>query len=153
MFFIGCIRNCFGFNETRNEQKRSLTIISKLIIKDNESKLPIPSDKEGFNELLKKLNITSSTILGGRIEFVLMNPSEEASKNSRYIRYIVNMRNVKTLLITNTFYFINHIDQDEQPVLYIFPYQNDTISFNEWNFIESAFYNMRYKINKVNKHI
>lgn len=151
MFFFGCIKNCFSiYHQDRdNDPTYTINTICKLIIEDRESKLPLPIDKQGFIDLMKKINIASKCVLGGSIEFIIMNQAEQPSQESSYIRYIVNMRNAKTLLIVNTYYFIITLDKTDTVLLSIIPYQNETISTSEWSFIASLFYNMRYKITRA----
>ena len=151
MFFFGCIKNCFSiYHQDRyNDPTNTLNTICKLRIDDKESKLPLPIDKQGFIDLIKKINTASKCVLGGSIEFIIINQAEQPSQESSYIRYIINMRNVKTLLIVNTYYFIITLDKTDTVLLSIIPYQTEIISTSEWSFIESLFYNMRYKITRA----
>jgi len=143
MFFFGCIKNCFGNNDI--EDLYSINSIIKLKVYNNENKMPEPCDKEGFLNIIKNLNITTKTVLGGSIEFILVNPAELPVNNSGFIRYIIKMRNTKTLLIMNTYNFIISFDKNNSPYITISPFKNEKISISEWNFLENLFYNMNYQ--------
>ena len=151
MFFFGCINNCFGMyhQDIDNDTTNTLNTICKLRIEDKESKLPLPIDKQGFIDLMKKINMSSKCVLGGSIEFIIMNQAEQPSQESSYIRYIINIRNAKTLFIVNTYYFIITLDNTDTVLLSIIPYQNEKISTSEWSFIASLFYNTGYKITRA----
>ena len=151
MFFFGCIKNCFSSNDNDIEQLYSLNTIIKLKVYHNDCKMPEPIDKEGFINIIKNLNITTKTVLGGSIEFILLNPDELPVIDSGFIRYIINMRNTKTLLIMNTYNFIISFDKKNNPYITISPYKNEKVSISEWNFLENLFYNMNYQTIKCYK--
>ena len=148
--FIGCIKLCFGSSQKEKEQHVSFNFINKLVILDNGSKLPNPHSKDGINDLIKQINNTSKTILGGTIDFVLYNPNEQFDKNTNSIKYVIHMCNTKSLLIIHKLHFIFHYDQThDKTILNIIPSQNEMISTSQWSFIESLFYNMGFKIKKI----
>jgi hypothetical protein len=147
MFFYGCIKNCFIYNNTDAdfEQLYSLNKIIKIKIYDNQNKIPEPVDKLEFNNFINKMNLTCKMILGGSIEFIVINPSDFPILEGRYIKYIINMRNTKTLLIMNTYNFVISFDENNILHITIDPYKNEKVSLSEWNFLENLFYNMNYK--------
>ncbi len=150
MFLYSCIKNCFGNNmdDIDFEQLYSINKITKIKIYDSVSKIPEPTDKLAFNNMIKKLNSTCTTVLGGSIEFIIVNPNDLAVLEGCYIKYIINMRNTKTLLIMNTYNFVLSYDKENILNITISPYNNEKISINEWNFLENLFYNMNYRIIK-----
>jgi len=150
MFFYGCIKNCFrnSMDDIDFEQLYSLNKITKIKIYDSDSKVPKPHDKVGFNNMIKNLNSTCKVVLGGSIEFIIINPNDLAILEGCYIKYIINMRNTKSLLIMNTYNFVLSYDKENILNITISPYKNEKISINEWNFLENLFYNMNYRIVK-----
>ena len=148
--FIGCIKLCLGSSRQEKEQRVSFNFINKLVILDNGSKLPNPHDKNAINEFITQINTTSKTILGGTIHFILYNPNEQFDKSNNSIQYVIHMCNTKSLLIIHKLNFIFHYDQtQDKTFLNIIPSQNEMISTSEWSFIESLFYNMRFRIKKM----
>jgi hypothetical protein len=147
--FIGCIKLCFGSSHQEKECV-SFNFINKLLILDNGAKLPNPHDKNAINEFITQINTTSKTILGGTIHFILYNPNVQFDKSTNSIQYVIHMCNTKSLLIIHKLNFIFHYDQtQDKTFLNIIPSQNEMISTSQWNFIESLFYNMMFRIKKI----
>jgi hypothetical protein len=144
------IYDCFGTNATqKNEETICFNNIKKLIIIETACKLPDIYDKWKVIAFFDKANELIETLLGGNIEFILLNPNEIPYSNTKSIKYSVNMFNKKTKTILHrfTFYF-KYNSLEMGPVLIIKPSQNEPVVSNQWNFIESLFYNMGFQIRK-----
>ena len=151
MFMLGCFKMCLG--TTKEEEKQiclSLNYIHKLIINNSSEKLPSPHDKWKLMAFFDKMNSVSNTVMGGTIEFGVINPNELSDKINNSVIYIVNMFNTKTRHVFHKMIltFIFNPKEDET-VLSIETSQNDMITTSHWNFIESVFYNMGYRTKKM----
>ena len=98
------------------------------------------------------MNRISETILGNTIEFIIENPNEIPYKNTKDIKYTINMFNKKTKIVLNKLYFYFKYDSSKMGhILIIKPLSNEIISSNHWSFIESVFYNMGFQT-RINYH-
>jgi hypothetical protein len=144
------ISKCFGINtDDKNNETICFNSIKKLMIVETAQKLPDINDKWKVIFFIDKANDICEKILGGTIEFIIQNPNEIIDKNTKSIKYKVNMFNTKTKLILNRLNFHFKYDSVEMGlILYIKPIKHEIISSNHWNFIESLFYNMGFQIRK-----
>lgn len=150
------IYNCFGLNDTENtEESIHFNQIKKIIVIETESKFPDINDKWKVIHFFDKINNICETLLGDTIEFIILNPSEIPCKNTKSIKYKINMFNKKTKIVLNRFIFHFKYDTIEKVlILIIKPAKHEFISSNHWNFIDSVFYNMGFQIRqKHNKNI
>jgi len=149
------IYDCFGRNVNNNDKNKNneeticFNNIKKLIIIETACKLPDIYDKWRVIAFFDKANDLIETLLGGTIEFILQNPNEIPYSNTKSIKYSVNMFNKKTKTILHrfTFYF-KYNSLEMGPILIIKPLKNEPVVSNQWNFIESLFYNMGFQIRK-----
>ena len=143
------VNKCFGMTTVEKTESICFNQIKKLIIFETAAKLPDINDKWKVIGFIDRANNICESVLGGTIEFVIQNPNEIVNKNTNRIKYIVNMYNKKTHLILNklTFYF-QYDNLQMGPVLIIKPNIMNDLSSNHWNFIESVFYNMGFRIKK-----
>jgi hypothetical protein len=117
------ISKCFGINtDDKNNETICFNSIKKLMIVETAQKLPDINDKWKVIFFIDKANDICEKILGGTIEFIIQNPNEIIDKNTKSIKYKVNMFNTKTKLILNRLNFHFKYDSVEMGlILYIKP--------------------------------
>jgi len=143
------LSKCFGKNDDNNSETICFNSIRKLIIIETAEKLPDIYDKWKVIGFIDKANHVCDTILGDTYEFIILNPNEIPNNLKKYVKYNVNMFNKKTHKILNrlTFHFKYDTSQIGM-ILIIKSFENECLSSNHWNFIESLFYNMGFQIKK-----
>ena len=141
------IFTCFGIStdENNNETIR-FNQIKHIIVIETVSKFPDITNKWNVINFFDSANRISENVLGNTIEFIIVNPYEIPYKNTKDIKYTINMFNKKTRTILNRLYFYFKYDSTLiGHTLIIKPLKNETISSNQWSFIESVFYNMGFQ--------
>jgi hypothetical protein len=141
------IFTCFGINtDEKNNESIHFNQIKHITIIETVSKFPDITNKWKVISFFDSVNSISETVLGNTIEFIIENPNEIPYKNTKDIKYTVNMFNIKTRKILNklTFYFKYDTSQMGH-ILIIKPVKREIVSSNHWSFIESVFYNMGFQ--------
>ena len=147
------ICKCFGINTNENNNETiCFNQIKQIIIIETVSKFPDITNKWNVISFFDSVNRISETILGNTIEFIIENPNEIPYKNTKDIKYTINMFNKKTKIVLNKLYFYFKYDSSKMGhILIIKPLSNEIISSNHWSFIESVFYNMGFQT-RINYH-
>jgi hypothetical protein len=149
--FIGCFRICWGMPNEDKSVCLSLNKINKLIVHNNTTaKLPNVHNKQEIITFFHNMNTTSSSTLGGTIEFTILNPEVLSDKHKNVLTHHIQMYNSKTRNILHTLQFTFAFDiMDGQTVLGIEPIKNDSITTTHWTYLDSLLYNMGFRIKKI----
>ena len=141
------IFTCFGINtDEKDNESISFNQIKHITIVETVSKFPDITNKWNVIRFFDSANSIIETLLGSSIEFIIENPNEITHKNTKDIKYTINMFNKKTRRILNklTFYF-KYDSSQMGHILIIKPVKSEIVSSNHWSFIESVFYNMGFQ--------
>jgi hypothetical protein len=150
--FVGCFNLCFQYPRLEKDEEQHSLFSKKysalrMIENDSPLKLVHPGDKEAMEKWLVSINRSIKAVSGLSLEFRILNPNEEPIRNGTYVRYRLQIFDLKTGKPRWDLYLIVVEDAEGKLVYHIRKSQEYMLAGEpDWIFLENIMRTIGYSV-------